>query len=68
MSRIIELAEKAGEFVTGDDGCVVYWPKNTRGGCYTANDLLDLAYELNRRNAAWEAQINAYFDKQEPRP
>jgi hypothetical protein len=66
MSRIVEMAHTAGEFVTGDDGFVVYWPKNQRGGCYSAHDLRALADEIDKRNAAWQAELNAYFEK-EPR-
>jgi hypothetical protein len=53
MSRIIELAQAYTEFITGDDGFVVYWPKKERWGAYTAHDLRSLADELDRRNAAW---------------
>lgn len=67
MSRIVEMADTAGEFITGDDGFVVYWPTNKRGGYYAAHDLRALADELDRRNAAWEAELNAYFER-EPRP
>ncbi len=64
MSRIIELAQSYGEFVTGDDGFVVYWPTKEFGGSYTAYDLRTLADELDRRNAAWEADIKAYLEKE----
>ena len=46
--RIVDLAQAAGEFVTGDDGFVVYWPKNQCGGCYSAHDLRALADELDK--------------------
>ena len=63
MSRIIELAEASGEFVTDEDGFVYYWPKRCRSGHYAAHQLRALADELDRRNAAWEADIKAYFEK-----
>jgi hypothetical protein len=64
MSLIVELAEKYAEFITGDDGFVVYWPTKEFGGSYTAHDLRSLADELDRRNAAWEAELKAYFEKE----
>jgi hypothetical protein len=64
MSRIVELAEKYAEFITNDDGFVVYWPTKERLGYYTAHDLRILADELDRRNAAWEAELNAYFESE----
>ena len=61
MADIIAFAEAAGEFITDVDGFVYYWPKNARGGHLAAHHLRALADELDRRNAPWEAQINAYF-------
>lgn len=65
MSDIVKMADAAGEFVTGDDGFVCYWPKSGRGGAYTARDLHQLADELDRRNAKWQADLDAYFEGQE---
>lgn len=54
--RILTLADLRGDFVTGDDGFVVWWPFAGYGSL-TAFDLRALADELDRRNATWEAQI-----------
>ena len=61
--RIIQYADEHSEFVTDVDGFVKYWPKGN--GCLTEHDLRVLADEIARRNAAWQAQINEYFEKQE---
>jgi malonyl CoA-acyl carrier protein transacylase len=62
-ARIIELADNNEEFITDVDGFVKWWPKTQ--GCLTEHELRALADEMERRNAVWTAQINAYFDKQE---
>jgi hypothetical protein len=46
----------AADWVTGDDGFVVYWPEVNRGA-HSAWSLRAIADELDRRNAAWAAQI-----------
>ena len=48
------------DFVTGDDGFAVYWPDFTRGAM-TAGNLRTIADELDRRNAPWQSEIDAYF-------
>lgn len=57
--KVVEMASLNNEFVTGDDGFVMYWPRGVGG--LTAQDLRDLADELDNRNKAWEEDINAYF-------
>lgn len=55
MSRAVEIAIERGEFMTGEDGFVQWWP--SCNGYVTAQNLRDLAGELDRRNAAWAEQI-----------
>ena len=58
----------AGDLVTGDDGFVIFWPVTNKGG-FTAHDLRMIADELDRLNAKWSAEIDAYFAlTQEPQP
>jgi hypothetical protein len=40
----------------GDDGYVVFWPEG-KNGAFTAINLRDIADELDRRNAAWDTQV-----------
>jgi len=54
IARIPESA-----FVTDVDGFIVFW--SARRGGLSANDLRAIADELDRRNAPWAAQIEAYF-------
>ena len=62
ISRIIQVAEERGVFVTLEDGFVYYWPFGPRvGGAISARELRQLADELDRRNEAWNNQINEYF-------
>jgi hypothetical protein len=52
--RLIELADQKGDFHTLEDG-YVYW----KG--VPAYQLRWLAAELDKRNAEWDATVNAYF-------
>jgi hypothetical protein len=52
------MSEALGEFVTYVDGSVVYWPQRNQGCAYKAHHLRELADEIDRRNAAWEAHGN----------
>lgn len=54
--------EKMNEFVTLDDGFVYYWPP-TGCGALSAYQLREIADELDRRNAPWQADINKYFEE-----
>jgi hypothetical protein len=54
-ARLIAAAEKHGDFVTGDDGYVMYWPGTRSTGGWSAWMLRALADELDRRNAEWDA-------------
>lgn len=64
MSRIVQIADERGEFVYLEDGFLYYAPEAT-GGCIAAHELRALADELDRRNKAWEDQINEYFRNQQ---
>lgn len=55
-AMFVASADSEGEFVTGDDGYVVYWP-NRCPGAFNAWTLRVFADELDRRNAAWDAQV-----------
>lgn len=62
MSDIIKMAEV--DFVTGDDGFVVYWPSQEGPqGAWTAANLRTLADELDRRNDAWQKNLDSYFNE-----
>ena len=56
----------ACDFVTGDDGFVAFWPNCN--GSLSATDLRTIADELDRRNAPWAAEIEAYFNQQKTPP
>lgn len=55
------MADKTNEFVVGDDGFVMYWPSGFAGGGFSAWMLRELADEIDRRNAAWQADLDNYF-------
>jgi hypothetical protein len=57
VARIIDLIEARDEFIMGDDGYVVFWPEGYRLGAFPSWVLRAIADELDRRNAAWDAQI-----------
>ena len=63
IRHIIQTADKWGEFVTGDDGFVYWWPDSKRG-CFNPFALRVLADELDRRNEPWKKQIDEYFEQQ----
>ena len=46
--KIIDVAEKRGDFVVIEDGRCVWWPQNN--GFLSAESLRILADELDRRN------------------
>jgi hypothetical protein len=54
---IIKIATEAGEFVPGDDGFVVWFPRPNQGA-YTAGNLKALAMELDRHNAGWSEHLD----------
>ena len=61
MKTIIEKVEAAGDFVTGEDGFIGYWP--TGSGMLSAENLHVLADELDRRNAPLHKSIEDYFNE-----
>lgn len=60
ISRILAISQEQGDFVTGDDGFVIFWPSANRGGL-TSWMLRALADEIDRRNVDAEAALAAYF-------
>lgn len=71
---IVRLVEERKEFMMDVDGYVIYWP-NTEpcthasggttggGGAYSSYMLRAIADELDRRNAAWDAQVRADLER-----
>ena len=59
---------QADDIITGDDGFAVYWPERWVHGAFSAHDLRAIADELDRRNAPWAAEVEAYFDQQKTPP
>ena len=56
MSELIKKAQAAGDFIAAEDGYAVWWPRGL-GGAMNAASLRELADELDRINAAWDAQV-----------
>lgn len=63
MSDIIKMIDKRGEFVYLEDGFLYYAPEGNKG-CISAHELRTIADELDKRNKAWEEQIDEYFRNQ----
>lgn len=57
------IARAADDLVMDVDGFVYYWPNGQ--GQLSAWMLRALADELDRRNAAWESEIEQYFEAQD---
>ena len=57
--KILHMANDRGEFVTGSDGYVYWWPESK--GYLSSVELRILADELDERNREWEKQIDDYF-------
>lgn len=58
VAVVIRKANEHGDFVELEDGYVHYWPTNDASrGALPAWALRELADELDRRNAAWDAII-----------
>lgn len=71
---IIRLVEERKEFVMAEDGYIVYWPtmepvkhasggSTGGGGFYPSYVLRAIADELDRRNAAWDAQVRTDLER-----
>lgn len=56
--RVIKMTDKVGGFVKLEDGFVYCDFCNLRG-CFSAQNLRDLADELDRRNAEWQAVVES---------
>jgi hypothetical protein len=59
MKDIITIADDLKEFVALEDGFVYWWPSSQ--GAISSHDLRALADELDRRNEAWQTQLNDFF-------
>ena len=59
MGDIIKKVDERGEFVYLEDGFLYYAPEGK--GCISAHELRIIADELDKRNKAWEEQIDEYF-------
>lgn len=60
-SDLIKHFDRNGDFIVGEDGCCVFWPSNPGGGAFNAWHLRAIADELDRRNADWFRQMDAFF-------
>lgn len=58
-ARIIAMTEARGEFLHLEDGYVYLAPEGSIHGAFASWMLRALADELDRRNAAWDAQIQS---------
>lgn len=59
---VIERVDAANEIGPLDDGFLYYFPSGYGG--LSAEVLRIIADELDRRNAGWNASIEAYFESQ----
>lgn len=77
--RLIKIIEERDEFVTFEDGYIYWWPevkavKHSDGtftsgsGGFSSAMLRIIADELDKRNAAWDAEITAYFEQNSSPP
>ena len=55
--RVLDVVEERGEFVTGGDGFVRFWPEASPFGHMEAHHLRWIADELDRRNSGWEKSV-----------
>ena len=65
MSRLIEKLDDEEKLLPSDDGYCVYWAE---GGYMTAENLREIASELDRRNAEWHKQVIKDVGNQEQPP
>ena len=63
MGKLLEVVKD--DLLKGDDGYVVFWPLGTGKGAYTANNLREIADEIDRRNKPWDDQLQEYMKQQE---
>ncbi len=55
---VVAMADCRKEFVMDVDGFIYYWPEGHTHGHLDAAALRVLADELDRRNEAWQRQID----------
>jgi hypothetical protein len=62
IKRFIENEDNAGNFIYLDDG-YLYW--DAGNGALSSWALRALADELDKRNEAWDKQLNEHFQNYE---
>lgn len=62
--RCMDISRERGDFVMGDDGYYVFWPKEHTMGALASYHLRWLADELDRINKPWDDQVQAFFEKE----
>lgn len=62
FTTLLRKIDLDGEFVTGDDGYVCFWPTGNKGA-FLAHHLRAIAVELDRRNEVWDKEVDEYFEK-----
>lgn len=60
-NHVVNTAESRREFDMLEDGFYYWFPTPNMGGMQS-HHLRWLADELDRRNSAWQKQINDYFE------
>ena len=63
-SELIKKAQAAGDFIPLEDGYYTWWPRGL-GGAMNAANLRELADELDRMNAAWDAEVRKDLEEYE---
>jgi hypothetical protein len=58
--ELIDRIDKAGDFLTAEDGFVYYCPSGQ--GFLGSDQLIAIADELTRRNKEWDDAIEMYFE------
>lgn len=53
-----------GEVLQDVDGYFYFWPETERGGMWDACYLMWIGRAIHELNKGWDAEIGAYFDKQ----
>lgn len=59
--RVIRTSDERGEFVTDVDGFIYWWPEGSSSGHMASHHLRWIADEMDRRNEAWQKQMDEYF-------
>lgn len=61
----VKVAYQLDEFYQDVDGYIYYWPADSPHGCMAAHHLREIADELDRKNADWDAHVKAYLNQNE---